>query len=78
MVRFAKWRLENIAGVALVGSVISCVLGPALVVYGLASGNPDVALASLAMTFLGAAYFIAGPAVMLELILSRGKPAWRE
>jgi hypothetical protein len=78
IVRFAKWRVRNMAAGLLLGSVVCVVLGPALVVYGLLSGHPDVVLPSLGLTLMGAAAFIAGPAVLDQLIFSRRKPGWRE
>jgi hypothetical protein len=78
IVRFAKWRVRNMAAGLLLGSVVCLVLGPGLVLYGLLSGNLDVVLPSLGITLMGAVAFMAGPAVLDELIFSRGKQAWRE
>jgi hypothetical protein len=62
----------------LVGSMLCCVLGPVFVLDGLATGHFDVVLASLGMTIVGAAAFVVGPAVVLEMIITRGKPGWRD
>lgn len=69
--------MQNITAGLMVGVVICCVVGPVFVAYGLVSGHLDVALSALGMTAAGAALFILGPAVLIELIATRGKPGWR-
>lgn len=76
--KFSRWRVTNIAGVALAGIVVCVALGPALLLYSLAIGAWDVVLASTGMVLGALVYFFFGPAVLIEWAVSRGRPAWRD